>query len=73
MQLLAHLVELDQDRKYIMSEPALEANDAKAKDIHQDAMGMAHSIGCTIWCEGGYDRNIYQLISSKGAVIDQTR
>ena len=73
MKLLAHLVELNEDRKYMMADTALEALDSKAKNIMTDAMGLAHSIGCTIWCDAKRDHVNYQLISSKGAVIDQTR
>lgn len=73
MKLLAHLVELDEDRKYMMSDIALEANNSKAKNIMTNAMGLAHSIGCTIWCDAKRDHTNYQLIGSKGAVIDQTR
>ena len=44
----------------------------EAKNIMCDAMGLAHSIGCTIWCDAKHDHINYQLIGSKGAVIDQT-
>ena len=56
-----------------MDEPALEANKSKAQNIMADAMGLAHSIGCTIWCDAKRDHTNYQVIGSKGAVIDQTR
>lgn len=88
MKLLAHLVELDLKRKDIndsclftreempndeMYDAEMEAIGSKAKNIMTDAMGLAHSIGCTIWCDAKRDHTNYQLIGSKGAVIDQTR
>ena len=44
----------------------------EARDIHGKAMELAHVIGCTIWCDAKRDHINYQLIGSKGAVIDQT-
>ena len=44
----------------------------EASNIHGKAMELAHIIGCTIWCDAKHDHINYQLIGSKGAVIDQT-
>lgn len=74
MNLLAHLVELNlKIERAEYGSPARESLESKAKDIYLDAMGMAHGIGCTIWCDATRDSINYQLVGKVGAVIDQTR
>jgi hypothetical protein len=86
MKLLAHLVELDEkittachkmwdapwgeEGEYAEERLTLED---EAGNIHGKAMELAHIIGCTIWCDAKRDHINYQVVGSKGAVIDQTR
>lgn len=62
--------DMGQDYEYAELRHLLEE---EAKNIFAEAMELAHAIGCTIWCDAKRDHTNYQLIATKGAVIDQTR